>query len=80
MRRRCCAVCTEVVMRVERISSQPTERYPWTHRLDFGDTKLGILWGDIQSWSQQMEIPGVWVLNDFYTNQQGATMMVLKWS
>ena len=67
-------------MRVERISSQPTERYPWTHRLDFGDIKMDIVCGDIQSWSQQMEISGVWILNDFYTNQQGATMMVLRWA
>jgi hypothetical protein len=66
-------------MRVEQVSFCPSKRYPWTHRLDFGDTKLGVLWGEIQSWSKDLDIPGVWVGSIFYTNDKGAMMFALRW-
>ena len=67
-------------MRIHRLSAQPTKYYPWTHRVEFGDTKLGVLWGNIQPWTQKLEVPGVWVASTFYTNEQGADIVALRWS
>lgn len=67
-------------MRVQQILPRPKKNYPWNYRIDFGDTKLGKIWMEIQPWSKQMEVPGVWTGSVFYTNQQGATMCVLRWS
>ncbi len=67
-------------MRVHQLSFQSSERYPWNYRIEFGDTKLGRLWGDIQPWTQRLEVPGVWVGSTFYTNDQGMNIVALKWS
>jgi len=67
-------------MRVQQVLPRASEQYPWIYRMDFGDTKLGRLWADIQPWTQQMEVPGVWVGSIFYTNEQGANIVALKWS
>ena len=70
----------EMAMRIHRLSAQPCERYPWNYRMDFGDTELGILWGDIQPWAQRLEVPGVWVGSTFYTNKQGMSIVALRWA
>lgn len=67
-------------MKVEQVLPRACERYPWNYRIEFGDTKLGRLWGDIQPWTQQLEVPGVWVGSTFYTNDQGMSIVALKWS
>lgn len=69
-----------MAMKVHQLSLQPSERYPWTYRIEFGDTKLGVLWGDIQPWTQRLEVPGVWAGSTFYTNDQGMNIVALKWS
>ncbi len=67
-------------MKVEQIQPRASEQYPWIYRINFGDTKLGILWGDIQPWTQRLEVPGVCVGSVFYTNDQGMSIVALKWS
>lgn len=66
-------------MKVEQISPRVSEYYPWNYRLSFSDTKLGVLWGNIQPWTQKFEVPGVWVGTTFYTNETGANIVTLKW-
>jgi hypothetical protein len=64
-------------MRVEQIRPRANERYPWNYRIDFEDN-LWIV--KIRPWVKKMDIPGIWTGSVFYTNDQGATMCVLRWS
>ena len=67
---------------IQQVELRASERYPWTHRVDFdGDT---VAYDQLEIWVQQQDLPGV--LMDlrqgaaFYTNKQAATVCALRWS
>ena len=73
-------------MRVEItqvIMTKPSQQYPWTHRIQWKDLRLHEL-TDIMCWTENDAIPGQWVSGSaysaFYTTEDVATYVALKWS
>ena len=65
-------------MNIKQIIPRSTERYPWTHRVEF-DENLGDNW-PVYEWTENEGIPGVWAGGNFYTVGKYATLIALKWS
>lgn len=64
-------------MKVTQVIPFVTERYPWTHRVGFEDPAGEY---PVYKWTEEMDIPGLWVNGAFYTTEKYVTIIALKWS
>jgi hypothetical protein len=64
-------------MKVTEVIPFVTERYPWTHRIRFEDPAHQY---PVCKWTEELDIPGIWVSGAFYTTAKYVTIISLKWS
>ena len=66
-----------MALTVKKIIEIPTERYPWTHRVAFTNHRGQY---SVFKWTEELDIPGIWVNGAFYTTADYAVIISLKWS
>lgn len=64
-------------MKVTQVIPFVTERYPWTHRVGFEDPAGQY---PVYRWTEDRNIPGIWVSGAFYTTEKYVTIIALRWS
>lgn len=66
-------------MKITQLSLRQTQRYPWTHRVDFSMTNTNRYF-QIDEWIYAEQVPGIWANFAFYTTDVWATLIALKWT
>jgi hypothetical protein len=61
-------------MKVTQIIAKSSERYPWTHRIEFDKDTFPVY-----NWTSNEDIPGLWINEAFYTTAKYVTIISLKW-